>query len=195
MRRWIVFLFLPLVLGAEAQGYLTFQKEPPPRISEDIRNRWMDGPEALEKEALRNQKIAVFHRFPLGRFLLFLSIGGLAAICIQNREALTKWIRSRAVPKLSPREKAERRLDQIDKVDDISERTRLLDEAIRDHIEERTTIAAKVSTHREILHQLTDAKEQHERLFHNIEAVEFRGYRPTEKDYAAIKAAWQKLLN
>jgi len=191
MKKWLWIVFFPCFLQAVAPP-MDFHQEPPAKISPEIRNQWMDGPEALAKEAVRNEKIFAQHQFPLGKVLIFSVALALIWALVSQRKVISSWMVLRKP--LTPKEKAKKRLKEIEKMPNLKDRYRLLGLTVRENLKDRYRIPALVSTNKEVLEDLETSREQYREVFDEVESVGFQNKRPTDTDYQKMKNQVKKLL-
>jgi len=190
MKRWLWILFVPFVLCAQTIAPpMDFSRQQ--KVDIDL---GMDSPEALGKEAVRNQKIFAEHQFPLGFVLLVVILAVFVMVFVNQRERMAFWIKKLTTRPVSAKEKALLRLQELEKVENLSERYRLLDATLRENLKERYQIPALVSTHEEVLAKLKESKEEYRQVFHEMESVEYRNKTPSNEDYQKVKSVITKLI-
>jgi len=195
MRKLFLMLFVPTILfGESIEPPLDFSRKTKPQISQEIRDQWMDGEEALKQEAVRNQKIFARHQFPLGWALLILASALLIWFLISSRKVITSKIKQRFFPPPTPTEIAQKRLQELDRVSNLKERYRLLGLTIRESLKDRYDIPADVQTKEEVLDELKDQREDYQEVFDAVESAEFQNKTPSEKHFQDLKKRMNQLL-
>lgn len=91
---FVLVLIAPLLASENDRFYLAplapIEREFPMRVSPANQNLYMDGPEALEQEKLRNQEIINSRQFPWIWLIVLISCGGIGWTAFLSRD---EWIR------------------------------------------------------------------------------------------------------
>jgi len=193
MKKWFWIVCFPCFLLA-VEPPMGFRQEPSPQISPEIRDQWMDGPKALAKEAVRNQKISAQHQFPLGTALIVIVALVLVWVGVRQWKAIISWVKRAMHKPLSSREKAIKRLKEIDAMPDLKDRYRLLSQMMRENIRDCYHIPALASTNEEVLEGLGESRKLYQRVLKEIETIEFQNLPPSDKHFQDLKKRVSQLL-
>jgi len=195
MRSVLLILLTPVMLmGESIEAPVDFSRGPKPEISPQIRNRWMGGEEALEREMIRSQEIFARHQFPLGTALLIAATGLLLWLLIGSRKVVASKIKERFFPPPTPAEKAQKKLEELDRVSSLEERYRLLGLIIRESLKDRYDIPADVQTKEENLEDIKESRDDYKEIFNAVDSVEFENKTPSERHFQDLKKRMQRLL-
>ncbi len=188
--RWAVLLMLfPMIAFGQnpadrAEPPLMFSKEPVMTVDQQIRAEWMDGPEAAKKEIARNRRILRQHRFPLGKAVFFLLLGLAVAFVFVFQKDIAELLKRRLAKPKEPAEISREKLSGLDGVENLNDRYLQLGRVVREHIQTKYQIRAKVQTKEELLSQeVLEGEDELKHLFDDIERVVYAKVLPKEEEY------------